>query len=182
MPSLNPISYVVLGILATRGPSTSYEMKKLVGTSISFFWTFPHAQLYREPQRLARLGMITDEQADVGRRQRVFTISASGRAAFDAWRVDTQASDVEIRDPALLKLFFGRTASADDVVALAEAQIEAHRRAMAKFERLLERHGSQPELAFQLAPLRIGVAYEAAYIDFWTNVAQHPSDPLAPRS
>jgi hypothetical protein len=46
-----------------------------------------------------------------------------------------------------------------------------------QYEQLLERYGAQRELAHQLAPLRIGVAYEQAYIDFWANVAEHPEDP-----
>lgn len=176
-PSLKPISYVVLGILATRGPSTSYEMKKLVGTSISFFWTFPHAQLYREPQRLAKAGLLDQEQAQDGRRQRVFTITAQGREVLDAW-LDTPGSyDVEIRDLALLKLFFGRLAAEPKLIALAHEQMAGHHARKAQYEQLLERYGAHRDLAYQLAPLRIGVAYEQAYIDFWTNVAEHPQDP-----
>lgn len=176
-PSLNPISYVVLGILATRGPSTSYEMKKLVGTSIGFFWTFPHAQLYREPQRLAESGLLEQEQAAAGRRQRVFTITPRGREVLDSWLASPESPDVEIRDPALLKLFFGRLASEHTLVALAEEQIAGHQARMAQYEKLLERYGTHRELAHQLAPLRIGVAYEQAYVEFWTRVAEHPDDP-----
>jgi DNA-binding PadR family transcriptional regulator len=175
--ALNPISYVVLGIVATRGPSTSYEMKKLVGTSISFFWTFPHAQLYREPQRLANAGLLDQEQAQGGRRQRVFTITARGREVLDTWLASPGAYDVEIRDLALLKLFFGRLVSERDLVALARAQITGHHARKAQYEQVLERYGGRGELAHQLAPLRIGVAYEQAYIDFWTDVADHPDDP-----
>jgi PadR family transcriptional regulator, regulatory protein AphA len=176
-PSLNPISYVVLGILATRGPSTSYEMKKLVGTSISFFWTFPHAQLYREPQRLAKAGLLDQEQAQGGRRQRVFTITPRGREVLEAWLASPGSYDVEIRDPALLKLFFGRLAPEPNLVALAHGQIAGHHARKSQYEQLLERYGAHRELAHQLAPLRIGVAYEQAYIEFWTNVAEHPEDP-----
>ena len=178
-PSLNPISYVVLGILATRGPSTSYEMKKLVATSISFFWTFPHAQLYREPQRLAELGLLDQEQAEGGRRQRVFTITASGRQALADWLTTPEPSEVEMRDPALLKLFFGRLASEQDLTALAHEQVAGHRATQEKYEHLLERYGARHELSHQLAPLRIGVAYEQAYVDFWTHVAEHPDDPTS---
>ncbi|HKT56637.1 MAG TPA: PadR family transcriptional regulator [Microbacterium sp.] len=178
-PSLNPISYVVLGIVASRGPSTSYEMKKLVGTSISFFWTFPHAQLYREPQRLAQLGMLEEEQSELGRRQRVFTITEAGREALNAWLATPGQADVEMRDPALLKLFFGRLTSPQDIVALAREQIAGHLATKAKYELLLERYAGRRELSFQLAPLRIGVAYEQAYVEFWTDVAEHPTDPTS---
>ena len=175
--SLNPVSYVVLGIVSARGPSTSYEMKKLVGTSINFFWTFPHAQLYREPQRLVRLGLLDDQQQDGGRRRRVFTITDRGREALHTWLASPGPYDVEIHDLALLKLFFGRLAHADDLVALAHEQVGGHQRQKERYEALLERYGTRPELSHQLAPLRIGVAYEDAYIAFWQRVAENPDDP-----
>ena len=176
-PSLNPISYVVLGVIASRGSSTSYEMKKLVQTSISFFWTFPHAQLYREPQRLVQLGLLEEEQHEGGRRRRVFTLTDRGRAALDEWLASPGPFDVEIRDLALLKLFFGRLAHDEDIVTLAEEQLAGHRRQKALYEQLLDRYADRPELSHQLAPLRIGAAYEQAYIEFWEQVAQRPADP-----
>jgi DNA-binding PadR family transcriptional regulator len=176
-PSLNPISYVVLGIVASRGPSTSYEMKKLVQTSISFFWTFPHAQLYREPQRLVQLGLLEEEQHESGRRRRVFTLTEAGRAALDEWLASPGPFDVEIRDLALLKLFFGRLAREHDIVELAAEQLAGHRRQQALYEQLLDRYAGRGELSHQLAPLRIGVAYEQAYIDFWKEIAKRPDDP-----
>lgn len=175
--SLNPISYVVLGIVSLRGPSTSYEMKKLAETSINFFWTFPHAQLYREPKRLVRLGMLEEEQQEGGRRRRVFTITDRGRRALAEWLSSPGPFDVQIHDLALLKLFFGRLVSTGDLVALAREQIEGHRRQKQRYEALLERYAARAELAHQLAPLHIGVAYEEAYIQFWEGVAEHPSKP-----
>jgi PadR family transcriptional regulator, regulatory protein AphA len=177
--SLNPISYVVLGIVASRGPSTSYEMKKLVETSINFFWTFPHAQLYREPQRLAALGLLEDEQQEGGRRRRVFTITRRGREALRAWLASPGPFEVEIHDLALLKLFFGRLSEARDVAALAREPIEGHRRQKARYQALLDRYSTRPELSHQLAPLRIGVAYADAYITFWRNVLDNPDDPTS---
>jgi DNA-binding PadR family transcriptional regulator len=174
--SLNPISYVVLGIVASRGPSTSYEMKKLVQTSISFFWTFPHAQLYREPQRLVQLGLLEEEQYEGGRRRRVFTLTEAGRAALDEWLAAPGPFAVEIRDLALLKLFFGRLARDGSIVELAAEQLAGHRRQQALYEQLLDRYAGRDELAHQLAPLRIGVAYEQAYIDFWQGIAERPED------
>jgi hypothetical protein len=50
---LTPTSYVVLGMTALRGPTTSYDLKRAIGRSIGYFWRFPHAQIYDEPARLA---------------------------------------------------------------------------------------------------------------------------------
>jgi PadR family transcriptional regulator, regulatory protein AphA len=176
-PSLNPISYVVLGIVASRGPSTSYEMKKLAETSINFFWTFPHAQLYREPQRLATLGLLEDERQEGGRRRRVFKITSRGHEALRAWLASPGPFDVEIHDLALLKLFFGRLSESGDVVALAREQIEGHQRQKERYQTLLDRYSTRAELSHQLAPLRIGAAYEDVYISFWRDVAENPEDP-----
>jgi DNA-binding PadR family transcriptional regulator len=152
-------------------------MKKLVQTSISFFWTFPHAQLYREPQRLVQLGLLEEEQQEGGRRRRVFTLTEAGRAALDEWLASPGPFNVEIRDLALLKLFFGRLARDQDIAMLAAEQLAGHRRQQALYEQLLDRYAGRDELSHQLAPLRIGISYEQAYIDFWEEIAQRPYDP-----
>mgnify|MGYP001027913657 CR=1 FL=1 len=51
---LSITSYVVLGLIAMRGPSTSYDLKRAINHSVGFFWPFPHAQLYSEPKRLSQ--------------------------------------------------------------------------------------------------------------------------------
>ena len=49
---LTPTSYLVLGLVRTLQPCTSYDMKLLVNISIGMFWSFQHSQLYAEPARL----------------------------------------------------------------------------------------------------------------------------------
>ena len=72
---LSPTSYVVLGMIALRGPSTSYDLKRAVGRSIGYFWHFPHAQLYSEPERLVELGLLDAETEAEGRRRRDVLVS-----------------------------------------------------------------------------------------------------------
>ena len=50
---LTPTSYLVLGLTVRHGPVTSYELKQRVQESLGNFWSFPHSQLYAEPERLA---------------------------------------------------------------------------------------------------------------------------------
>ena len=49
---LSPTSYLVLGLIGLRGASTPYDLKRAVSRSVSYFWPFPHSQLYGEPERL----------------------------------------------------------------------------------------------------------------------------------
>jgi len=58
---LSPVSYVVLGIIGLRGPSTPYQLKQAIERSVRYFWPFPHSQLYGEPERLSREGLLDQE-------------------------------------------------------------------------------------------------------------------------
>ena len=82
---LTPTSYVVLGMVAMRGPSTSYDLKRAVQNSVGYFWPFPHAQLYSEPKRLVELGMLEVESEEDGRRRQTYTVTPLGMAALRFW-------------------------------------------------------------------------------------------------
>ena len=81
--TLPPSSYVVLGLLAVYGPMTPYDLKKSIYGSVGYFWSFPRAQLYVEPERLKELGLLTEEREPEGRRRRTYSITEEGRAAFE---------------------------------------------------------------------------------------------------
>jgi PadR family transcriptional regulator AphA len=167
--SLTPTSYVVLGLLATHGPSTPYEMEQQVDLSLGHFWSFPHSQLYSEPARLAERGFVEESREEGGRRRRTFTLTQAGRTALQDWLGEQhQPGGTEIRDLGLLRLFFGAAArSADDVAANARAQAQAHREKLALYGELVE-VVDEPHVA---ATLRLGTAYERAAVAFWDSLA-----------
>src|SRR6185503_8111564 len=103
---LGTTSYVVLGSVALRGPSTSYDLKRFVEVTLGHFWSFPHSQLYAEPDRLARAGLLTERREEGGRRRRTYTITAEGRDALEAWLREPSSGGSELRDLGMLKLFF----------------------------------------------------------------------------
>jgi PadR family transcriptional regulator, regulatory protein AphA len=170
-PALTPTSYVVLGLLASRGPSTPYEMEQHVDASLGHFWSFPHSQLYSEPARLAERGLVRESREDGGRRRRTFTLTEAGREALQDWLGEpgAGAAGTEIRDLGLLRLFFAAAArSSDDVAANARAQAVAHRAKLALYEELTA-VVDEPHVA---ATLRLGTAYERAAIAFWDSLAE----------
>ena len=171
---LTPTSYVVLGLLATQGPCTPYEMEQLVDLSLGHFWSFPHSQLYSEPARLAERGLVEESREEGGRRRRTFTITATGRAALQDWLGGQDApAGTEIRDLGLLRLFFGAAArDRGDVAANARAQAQAHRDKLALYDDLAQ-VVDEPHVA---ATLRLGTAYERAAVAFWDSLgAQAPA-------
>jgi DNA-binding PadR family transcriptional regulator len=169
---LSPTSYVVLGLVASAGRSTPYDLKRLLARSVGHFWSFPHAQLYAEPARLAAAGLLTEEREEGGRNRRYYTITPAGREAVQAWLQAPTAALGEIRDPGLLKLFFAGLGSRADLAALAEAQLGAHRAQLATYERLAAELEHLPGNDLRIAPLQMGLRFERTAVEFWADVAR----------
>jgi DNA-binding PadR family transcriptional regulator len=155
---------------------TPYELKKAIDGSIGYFWSFPRAQLYVEPERLKGLGLLTEERELEGRRRRVYSITEAGREALRDWLTSDIGAPVELRDPGLLKLFFARDMPDQGVVELARAQEAAHRARLAEYERIERDLTRDPCDAFALATLRMGLRYEQLSIEFWAAIAAHPPE------
>ena len=165
---LSPISYIVLGFLAWAGEATPYRLKQLVGQSVGHFWTLQHAQLYSEPERLAKAGFLTARRERGGRRRKLYEITEAGRAALDEWRAEPTDAIFELRAPALLKLFFGA-----DPAVLAPIQVEAHRRKLAEYERIRDTMPDSVPDGPRLA-LDAGIASERQQIEWWQAVKVSP--------
>ena len=160
--NLTPTSYVVLGLLERAGPTTPYELKGLVAASIGNFWSIPHSQLYAEPERLARAGYLSERREESGRRRREYSLTPAGRAALRDWRAEPTRQLPELRDLALLKLFFGA-----DPKAIAPDQLAAHRQKLAEYEALREALGDDPELAGPARTLEAGIRHEREWVAYW---------------
>ncbi|MEV5834318.1 helix-turn-helix transcriptional regulator [Nocardia sp. NPDC052112] len=163
------MSRCVPGLLAGTGPKTPYELKQLVAESIGHFWTFPHSQLYSEPARLATGGFVEEEREEGGRRRRRFAIAEPGKTALREWLAAVGAEFPEVRDPALLKLFFGPLTAPGNIVALARRHRDAHRKLLEQFTAAAE-----PLRGTAAAIVRFGIAFEQASVEFWQSIAADP--------
>jgi DNA-binding PadR family transcriptional regulator len=166
---LTPTSYVVLGTIALRGPSTPYDLKRAVGHSIGYFWPFPHAQLYSAPKRLTEAGLLAVTSEDSGRRRQVYDITEAGRDALASWLAEPTNEQMQVRDIAEMKLFFSELARPEDLRALAGQQVAQHRQRIAVYEEMMARFGSRPEFAGRVISLRLGLRIEYAALEFWTE-------------
>jgi DNA-binding PadR family transcriptional regulator len=168
----------VLGLLAREGPSTPYDLKRHVAATIGHFWSFPHALLYKEPPRLVGLGLLTEEREEGGRRRRLFSITDAGRQALRAWLAHPARQLTELRDIALLQLFFADLESTAARLAIAQEQLEVHRAQLAEYEA-----GQRPEAGtngpggvtrslehWRGVTLPMGLLYERAAVEFWAGV------------
>ena len=171
---LSITSYVVLGMIGLRGPSTPYDLKRGIGRSVGYFWPFPHAQLYAEPERLERMNLLAVESEDGGRRRKVYTLTGAGRRVLREWLASPTNVHFQMRDVAELKLFFSELGDPADVARLARQQIEQHKRRIAEYERMQDRFGEIPAVAKRMVTLRLGLEMEHAALRFWRSLADDP--------
>jgi DNA-binding PadR family transcriptional regulator len=160
----SPTAIIVLGLLEL-GAATPYELKVRVAGSVGNFWSVPHSALYAEPERLAKAGLAEERREQGGRRRRVFSITDAGRRALAEWRAEPTSDPAELRDPALLKLFFGA-----DPEQMAAAQLPLHRERLARYEDISALDdGSGPRGPF--LALEAGIRHEHEWIAFWEELA-----------
>lgn len=162
---LTPTSYIVLGLVAEAGEATPYDLKQAVATSLGDFWSLPHAQLYAEPERLAKAGFLNERRERGGRRRKHYKLTGVGERALADWLAEPTGELAELRDPGLLKIFFGA-----DPGTIAAAQLPAHRENLTSYEELIaEIEGKVPP--GMVLSLRAGIAHERAWVDFWLELA-----------
>jgi PadR family transcriptional regulator AphA len=168
------ISYIVLGMVASCGAATSYEINKLMEGSIGYFWPFPRTQVYLEPAQLVQQGLLEEEQEESGRRRHTYRITTEGRKVIEQWIGGDEGEPAQIRDTGLLKLYFAHLVPPEEVIRLANRQEYAHVCRLQEYELIQSQLADIPRAEYALATLRMGIAYEQESIRFWQHIATHP--------
>jgi hypothetical protein len=82
----------------------------------------------------------------------------------------------ELRDMALLQLFFSEFADRATLAKLAERQVKLRRERLAVYDEITARYKHRKDRQRRLAPLGMGVLLEKAYIKFWRGIAETPPE------
>jgi PadR family transcriptional regulator AphA len=158
---LSATGKVILGMLAAR-PRSGYQIKRLVDNSARFFWAASYGQIYPELKRLEHAGLVTGADKSQGARQRtVYRLTAKGRRAAKAW-IQRPPEVFELRDEALLQLFFAGSIDRSRAPQVAREQAAQATERAAVLRRLEEEVGQKesdeysPDLG-SLTVLRYGV-------------------------
>jgi DNA-binding PadR family transcriptional regulator len=149
-PATTTSSYVLLGLLSLR-PWTGYELTQQVRHSLAHIWPASEANLYREQQRLVRLGWaeVSAEAAGARTRKR-YTITDAGRAALTAW-LATPPAPPSLEIEGMLRAWFADAGTpaqfATSMRAMAEDARTSLDHVVAVFAHYLDGQGSFPERA-----------------------------------
>ncbi len=164
---MTPTAAIVLGLVERYGPGSAYDLKRRAKAALGNFWTTAHSQLYRTAEQLARDGLLepTTETTPGGRERIVYRLTGNGRDRLAHWRAEKETELAELRDPGLLRLYFGA-----DPRELAVAQAAAHRRQLRAYEqRRATDDGSEPRGPW--LTLEAGIAHERVWVRYWDKLA-----------
>ena len=156
----------MLGLVEFAEPVTPYDLKQFAAMSVQHFWSLPHTQIYTQCDRLTEAGLLSEKREPGGRRRRLFSTTAAGRAALDEWRAETGDTYLELRDTGLLKLFFGA-----DPRALGEEQAVAHSQLLAEYEEIAKLQDAMT--GGMRKALQAGIKYEREMVKFWRDLAKN---------
>jgi DNA-binding PadR family transcriptional regulator len=164
-------SSAILLLVALRGPSSPYDLKRSLERLTGQFWAVPHTNVYDEVGRLAAEGLVSVERAAGGRRRQTLTLTEAGRAELTEWLHAPTPTGMEIRDEAQLKLLGSELTSPDQVRRLALEQVRVYEERLAALEATEAFGRAQPDLAGRFLAVPLGRAVLTAARDFWQSLA-----------
>src|SRR6202050_2146486 len=157
--------YLFLAFLKT-GPRSAYEIKKEMTSSVNFFWSAQHSQVYQQANRLRRDGYIEPRGAASTRTRHRLGLTEEGSRAVGLW-LEEPAAPYRVYDESLAKVFFASFAGEAATAELLSDQQRHHTEMLGEFERLraaLEAVDFGDIVPGQLYALRLGVEVERAYL------------------
>lgn len=127
------LKHTLLGFL-NYYPMTGYELKKFFDTSVAHFWNAEQSQIYAALKQLEAEDLVemrVEVQTDRPNRK-VYSITEDGRDELLEW-LATPAEAEQVREPLLIKLFFGRVLQREQLLAVLRAQLADLRRVTAMY-------------------------------------------------
>jgi DNA-binding PadR family transcriptional regulator len=168
----------ILTLIALRGPSSPYDLKRALTNLAAEFWDTAHTQLYSETARLAQAGLLSVDREDGGRRRQTYALTAAGRDALLAWLRAPSSRSMEIVDVAQLRLLASELLTEDEVRALAREQLAIYRARLAALDEI-DRRFAAPGFAPRMRAVPLGRAVFVAAIAFWEALAEGREPPMA---
>jgi DNA-binding PadR family transcriptional regulator len=155
--SLPTTSYAILGLL-TRRPMSRYDLARLVQRTIAHFWTIAKSQVYRELDRLEKLGYVhgTEVRQKSLPYKRVYTLTPAGERAFDAWLQVPDAERTHFRSAYLVKVFFADRMPSQTLIELLRRYRDGNQLWRQEIDSILARPSSVQGAAYMRATALLG--------------------------
>jgi DNA-binding PadR family transcriptional regulator len=177
------LKHALLGLL-TYHPMTGYEVKQFFDSSVQHFWNAELSQIYPTLKALEDQGLVEKhvEVQENRPNRKVYEITDGGSEELGKW-LRAPSMPADMRDPFLIKIFFGTEVPIEDVLVLLRRQMEEQQMIMGYADTVLREriqqsktetgHGHDPRHAvFWTLTLEMAIAYRRAYIE-WCEKSMH---------
>jgi DNA-binding PadR family transcriptional regulator len=114
---------------------TGYELKKFFDTTVAHFWNAELSQIYPALKAMESEGLVemkVEVQEDRPNRK-VYSITEAGRREIIRWLAEPAEAD-QVREPMLIKVFFGASVSKQDLINVLHQEVERHREYQSELE------------------------------------------------
>lgn len=132
----NKTKFLILGLLSEESLS-GYEIKKIVDTRFSFFWSESFGQIYPQLKKLCEEGLIEEislKQKENNKESKKYSINDKGRHELKEW-LEQPVEKETVRYEILLKMYFSNIIPPEVMLGhIKEFQI-SHRNQMKLFEK-----------------------------------------------
>jgi PadR family transcriptional regulator, regulatory protein AphA len=171
------LKHALLGFI-NYGPMTGYELKKFFDTSVAHFWNAELSQIYPALKQLEGEGLVemkVEVQEDRPNRK-VYSITETGRLVLIDW-LATPAEREQVREPILIKIFFGSSLSKQDLILVLQNCADETRTAVTYLEhahqfvdKFVDAIGLQQEALFWQLTIECGLKVHRAELE-WAEEA-----------
>jgi DNA-binding PadR family transcriptional regulator len=171
------LKHALLGFI-NYGPMTGYELKKFFDTSVAHFWNAELSQIYPALKQLEAEGLVemkVEVQEDRPNRK-VYSITEQGRRELLGW-LATPAEREQVREPILIKVFFGSSLSKQDLISVLQNCADETRTAVTYLEhahqfvdKFVQAIGLQHEALFWQLTIDCGLKVHRAELE-WAEEA-----------
>ena len=171
------LKHALLGFI-NYGPMTGYELKKFFDTSVAHFWNAELSQIYPALQQLEGEGLVEMkvEVQDDRPNRKVYSITETGRRVLIDW-LATPAEREQVREPILIKIFFGSSLSKQDLILVLQNCADETRTAVTYLEhahqfvdKFVDAIGLQQEALFWQLTIECGLKVHRAELE-WAEEA-----------
>ncbi len=112
---------------ASRGRGSGARRRARAGAEPDGFWAASPGQIYPELSRLEAAGLLTrSEEPHGGRARNVYSVTEQGEQALLEWLTESSAPTWELRNEALLKVFFADALTTEQQIEVVRAMRRQH--------------------------------------------------------
>jgi DNA-binding PadR family transcriptional regulator len=175
--ALPTTSYAILGLL-TRQPMSRYDLAQLVQRTIAHFWTIAKSQVYRELDRLEKLGYVrgTEVRQKSLPDKRVYRLTAAGEGAFDAWLQEPDAERTHFRSAYLVKVFFANRMPSQTYVQLLRRYRDGNQLWRREIDLILAQLAGVPDATYMRATALLGSKIAEAMVAWADGELKHSGE------